>query len=91
MTASSLTETVQVIRLRNTTSDERELWMEPLGDKVTLKPNVLYEIEVTDALEEIDFSLEGFVVFGWVKSVARTDEQGNKTIIWELPTKGMTR
>ncbi len=87
MAATSATNRLQVFRVRNTTGSEQELWIEPLGDRVVLSPDVLYEISVSDVLEEIDFSSEGFVVHGWVKRIASIDSAGNETTIWDYPPK----
>jgi hypothetical protein len=85
ITTSSAT---QVIRLRNTTDAAQELWIEPLGDRVILAPDVLYELAATDALEEIDLSVDGFTVHGWVVRVSAIDDQGNMKTVWECPPKG---
>jgi hypothetical protein len=82
VTTANLT---QVLRIRNTTGAERELWLEPLGDRVLLAPNVLYEITATDALEEIDFSADGFTVHGWIVRVCAIAENGSTQTVWELP------
>ena len=49
----SLSHSTRVIRIRNTTGVAQELWLEPLGDRVILAPNILYELTATEALEEI--------------------------------------
>jgi hypothetical protein len=82
----SASNVTQVIRLRNTTGTAQELWIEPLGDRVVLTPNVLYELTATDALEEIDFSAEGFTVHGWVVRVSAIDDDGNMQPVWEVPS-----
>ena len=81
----STSNATQVIRVRNTTDAAQELWLEPLGDRVVLAPNVLYELTATDALEEIDFSVDGFTVYGWVIRVSAIDHNGNKQTVWEIP------
>lgn len=86
MTPISAPNVTQVIRVRNTTDVEQELWLEPLGDRVTLSPNVLYELVATDALEEIDFSADGFTVYGWVIRISAIDN-GNQRTVWELPSE----
>jgi len=50
-------------------------------------PNALYENVVTGALEEIDLSSEGFVIFGWVRSVSKLNEDGNKFVVWDHPAR----
>lgn len=85
MSTTSATGATRVIRLRNTTDKEQELWIEPLGDRVALTPNVLYELTATDALEEIDLSSDGFVVYGWVTRVTMIAENGDDKVVWELP------
>jgi hypothetical protein len=48
MHATSLTRADQVLRVKNTTSVDQLLWIEPLGDRVILQSNVLYELIGTD-------------------------------------------
>ena len=86
MPPTSTTNATQVIRLRNTTGEAQELWLEPLGDRVVLAPNILYELTATDALEEIDLSVEGFAVYGWVIRVSAIDDNGSMQTVWELPS-----
>ena len=81
----STSNLTQVLRIRNTTGTAQELWLEPLGDRVLLAPNVLYEITATDALEEIDFSADGFTVHGWIIRVAAVAGNGSMQTVWELP------
>ena len=59
--------------------------MEPLGDRVVLEPNILYEIVATDALSEIVLSSDGFTVYGWVTQVAIIDEDGTSRTVWKVP------
>ena len=82
----STSNVTQVLRIRNTTDVAQELWLEPLGDRVVLTPNVLYELTATDALEEIDLSADGFTVYGWVIRVSALDDNGSSETVWELPT-----
>ena len=77
----------QVIRIRNTTGATQELWLEPLGDRIVLAPNVLYELTATDALEEINLSVDGFTIYGWVIRVSAVDDNGSLQTVWELPTE----
>ena len=56
MSRVSPSSAIRVIRVRNTTDTTQELWLEPLGDRIVLKPDVFYELTATDDLEEIDFS-----------------------------------
>jgi hypothetical protein len=85
MPPATTTSATQVIRIRNTTGAAQELWLEPLGDRVVLAPNVLYEVTATDALEEIDFSIDGFTFHGWVVRVSEIDDSGRSQTVWELP------
>ena len=85
MAPISTSNATQEIRVRNTTGVAQELWIEPLGDRVVLAPDVLYELTATDALEEIDFSVEGFTVYGWVIRVSTVDDNGNIQKVWEVP------
>jgi hypothetical protein len=83
----SASNATQVVRIRNTTGAAQELWLEPLGDRVILAPNVLYELAATDALEEIDLSVDGFTVYGWVIRVSAIEEGGGMQTVWELPSE----
>ncbi len=77
--------TRQTIRLRNKTDDAQQLWMEPLGDYVSLSPNSLYVVTVTDDLDEIDLSKDGFTIHGWVEQVCEVAADGSLTAVWKLP------
>ena len=77
--------TRRTLRLRNKTGHEQQLWIEPLGDFVRLLPNGLYEIAVTDDLDEIDLSDDGFTVHGWVEQVCEVAADGSLTSVWKLP------
>ena len=81
------TAATQVVRLRNNTSKPQEVWLEPLGDGLPLQPGVLYELTAIDEFGrvEIDLADDGFVVYGWVTSVASIDDQGHSHVEWELP------
>jgi hypothetical protein len=88
MHAASISSTGQILRVKNTTRADQELWIEPLGDRVVLRPNVLYELLATDEFGklEIDLSEDGFVVYGWVRKVISLDEQANETVEWQMPS-----
>jgi hypothetical protein len=86
MSLASTTNVTQVLRLKNTTGASQELWIEPLGDRVTLSPNVLYEVTATNALEEIDLSADGFTIHGWVIRVSALDDSGSRQTVWEIPS-----
>jgi hypothetical protein len=87
MSSISTTHTTQAVRIRNTTGEAQELWLEPLGDRVVLEPNVLYELTATNALEEIDLSVDGFTVYGWVTRIAAVESNGSVQTVWELPVE----
>ena len=87
MPTVSASGATQTIRLRNNTGQDQELWIEPLGDRVVLAPNVLYEITATDTFEEIDFSGDGFTVYGWVTRVSIIDDDGSVRTVWEMPSR----
>lgn len=77
----------QVLRIKNTTQTDQALWIEPLGDQVVLRSNVLYELIGTDEFGkmEIDLSDEGFVVHGWVKKVVALTGNDEELVEWQLP------
>lgn len=86
MSIISASGATQTVRLRNTTGQDQELWIEPLGDRVVLAPSVLYEITATNTFEEIDLSEDGFTVYGWVTRVSIIDEDGSAKTVWEMPS-----
>jgi hypothetical protein len=90
MSPVSTSTLTKVIRLRNTTGTPQELWLEPLGDRVVLAPNVLYELTATDVLQEIDLSADGFTVYGWIIRVSAVADDGRMQTVWELPTDSNT-
>ncbi|HEX3658977.1 MAG TPA: hypothetical protein VHV55_24500 [Pirellulales bacterium] len=81
------TSPVQIVRLKNKTAKQQQVWLEPLGDRIALEPNVLYELTATDEFGkvEIDMAEDGFVLYGWVTRVDSIDGQGNARREWELP------
>lgn len=84
--ASTLQQTTQAVFLKNNTAREQQLWFEPLGDGITLKPNLLYEITATHQFGnlEIDMLEDGFTVNGWVIKVTAI-EQDQQSVVWQLP------
>jgi hypothetical protein len=81
-TASASTR--QTVRLRNKTGVVQQLWLEPLGDFVRLEPEKLYEVTVSDDLDEIDLSSDGFTVFGWVEQVCEVADDGSLKSVWKI-------
>jgi len=77
----------QVVRLKNKTTKSQQVWLEPLGDQVALRPGGLYELAMSGEFGkvEIELSDDGFVVYGWVTRIASIDENGNAHLEWELP------
>jgi len=75
------------LHLKNRTPTGQVLWIEPLGDRVILRSNVLYELIGTDEFGkmEIDLCDEGFVIHGWVKKVTALEGNGKESVEWELP------
>ena len=87
MQATTQTRADQILRIKNTTQTDQTLWIEPLGDRVVLRSNVLYELIGTEEFGkmEIDLADDGFVVHGWVKKVMALHGIGNNSVEWELP------
>ena len=87
MQLSSAPHAGQTLRIKNTTQSDQALWIEPLGDRVILRSNVLYELAGTGDFGEMEIDLcdEGFVVHGWVKRITALDGAGEKFVEWELP------
>ena len=87
MHITSETRPDQVLRVKNTTSNSQVLWIEPLGDRVVLQSNVLYELIGTDDFGKMQIELteDGFVVHGWVRKVIALHGNGQEQVEWELP------
>ena len=78
MQVSSIPSATQILRIRNTTQADQVLWIEPLGDRVILRSNVLYELIGTDEFGKMEIDLcEGFVIHGWLKKVTALDGNGD--------------
>ena len=86
MKTTSIPSALQILRVKNRTPSDQVLWIEPLGDRVTLRSEVLYELIGTDEFGkiEIDLSNEGFIVHGWVKKVIALDGNDSERVEWEL-------
>lgn len=80
----------QLLRLKNKTAKLQRVWLEPLGDKISLEPDVLYELTAGDEFGkvEIDLAESGFVLYGWVTSIHSIDEDGDAHLEWALPAGG---
>ena len=87
MPVTAVTRADQILRIKSTTPTDQVLWIEPLGDRITLHPNVLYELIGTDEFGkmEIDLAENESVVHGWVKKVMALNSNGNNSVEWELP------
>jgi len=88
MVASLEPKSFAIVRLKNTTSKEQLVWLEPLGDRISLRPATQYEMDVADDLGkvEIDLTETGFVVYGWTTRVTAISVDGTRSVEWELPS-----
>jgi hypothetical protein len=86
MQVAAVARADQVLRIKNTTPTDQVLWIEPLGDRVILRSNVLYELIGSDEFGkmEIDLTQDGFIVHGWVKKVMALHGGGKDLVEWEL-------
>ena len=87
MVASLAPNPIHTVRLKNTTGKEQLVWLEPLGDRVSLRPGVQYEMDVADELGkvEIDLTENGFVIYGWTTRVTAISVDGIRSVEWQLP------
>ena len=72
-------------RLCNSLSEMRELWIEPLGDKVSLPSGVAVQITISDELgelPELEITEDCFVIHAWVKTIALIRDDGSQQLIW---------
>ncbi len=80
---------VQTIRLTNSTAEEVDLRIEPLGDHVIMPSGVIFEVVATDQLGNkcLDISIANDVVIlnGWMRSVSLVALDGELTGVWRIP------
>lgn len=88
MSAPALKAPVFRFRLRNPKSSALSLWIEPLGDQVTIPERTTVEVQCTEQLghpSEFEMSEDGITVHGWVQSVCAVTEGGDLQPLWNLP------
>ena len=75
-------------RFRNPSTAALNLWIEPLGDQVTIPERTTVEVHCTEKLghpSELEMSEDGITVHGWVQSVWAVTESGELQPLWKLP------
>lgn len=88
MTAPAVKAPVFRFRFRNPTNSARNLWIEPLGDQVTIPERTTVEVHCTEQLghpNEFEMSEDGITVHGWVQSVFAVTQAGELKPLWNLP------
>ena len=88
MAASALNAPVLRLRFRNPADRALTLWIEPLGDQVTIPPRTTVEVHCTEQLghpNEFEMSDDGIAVHGWVQRVLAVSEDGDLRSLWALP------
>jgi hypothetical protein len=88
MAAARLSSPVFRFRFRNPGKSALNLWIEPLGDRVTIPGGTTVEVRCTEQLgqpSEVEMSKDGFKVHGWVRSVHAVAQDGGLKPLWTLP------
>ena len=81
-------------RYRNPADSDLNLWIEPLGDRVTIPQSTTIEVHCTVQLghpSEFELSVDGITVHGWVQSVFCVSMNGELKLLWELPPTAIER
>ena len=76
------------VQFTNPTNAALNLWIEPLGDQVTIPQHTTIEVHCHEQLgypNEFEMSDEGITVHGWVQSVFAVSEDGELQSLWALP------
>jgi hypothetical protein len=84
----AVTAPVFRVRLRNPTDAALHLWIEPLGDQVTIPQHTTIEVHCSEQLgypNEFEMSGGGITVHGWVRNVFAVSEDGELQSLWALP------
>jgi hypothetical protein len=88
MATPALKAPVFRFRFRNPTDRDLNLWIEPLGDQVTIPQRTSIEVHCTEQLghpSEFEMSEDGITVHGWVQSVFAVSAEGQLQLLWALP------
>jgi hypothetical protein len=88
MPAPALTAPAFRIRFRNPRNASLNLWIEPLGDQVTIPGRTTVEVHCTEELghpNEFEMSEDSITVHGWVHGVFAVAESGELHPLWTLP------
>jgi hypothetical protein len=88
MATPTLKAPVLRFRFRNPADKSLTLWIEPLGDQVTIPPRTTVEVHCTEQLghpNEFEMSGDGIAVHGWVQDVFAVTEDGDLQSLWALP------
>lgn len=80
----NLSQTVK-IRIRNSLSVDRELWIEPFGDFVIVPSGGSVDIilnEKRGEISEIEIKDTLFLIHVWINAILITNGEGNITRLW---------
>jgi uncharacterized protein affecting Mg2+/Co2+ transport len=77
------------IRIRNSSSGPKRLWVEPWGDEITMQSGVVFEVvaegPVGDCLE-VEAKDSEIFVYGWSQSIVRVFELGKIVREYTIPS-----
>jgi hypothetical protein len=88
MATAALASPVFRFRFRNPGKSALHLWIEPLGDRVTIPGGTTVEVRCAEQLgqpSEFEISNDGITVHGWVQSILGVTKDGELKPLWILP------
>jgi hypothetical protein len=88
MTTSSTLVSDQAMKVSNTTGADIDFWIEPLGDRVSMRKGETFEIIAGHELDhevEIEVTVDAIRVHGWIKRIYSVSSTGQRVALWELP------
>ena len=88
MTQDNNAAVTRKLRLTNSKSAALEVWLEPLGDRVSLLPGATFEFCMRDPVRDcpaLVMTDESIALYGWVQEVLAVSSDGKTSLIWEIP------
>jgi len=93
MIRSATSSRIIKVRLCNSLPVDRELWIEPLGDMVSMPAGSTMEIVLAQGpgdVSEVEVTDASFLVHGWALAISALTEDGRSELIWGAdPTGGL--
>ena len=89
MVASAVIASEQTTKVSNTTGSDIDLWIEPLGDRLSMPRGETFEIISTHEPGrevEIEFAEDAIRVHGWIKRIFSISSTGGRKQLWEPPS-----